>query len=155
MSDTLSALREELVKVEGREAQVKGEMEELNEQVEKFREDMAELRCRAEGVEEEIQELKKRGSDDTSSLGNVKRQMTAKVEKEEEGSVANAGDVRGVMDWCCWDLLHVRVSLVFDCGAVLATWLSLVEWLLQSEWAVRGIYVCREGDFRVRWAKLL
>ena len=98
MSDTLSALREELVKVEGREAQVKGEMEELNEQVEKFREDMAELRSRAEGVEEEIQELKKRGSDDTSSLGNVKRQMTAKVGKEEEGSVANAGDVRGVMD---------------------------------------------------------
>ncbi|KAG0580223.1 hypothetical protein M758_4G158500 [Ceratodon purpureus] len=78
MSEFLSALKEELVKVEGREAQVKREMEELNAQVEKFREDMAELRSRADGVEEEIQELKKRGSDDTSSLGNVKRQMTAK-----------------------------------------------------------------------------
>lgn len=80
MSDTLAALREDLVKVESRETQVKAEMEELTKQVEKFREDMAELRSKVEGVDEEIQELKRRGSSDTSSLGNVKRQMTAKVE---------------------------------------------------------------------------
>jgi len=82
MSDTLSALKAELVKVESRETQVKAEMEELSGQVEKLREDMAELKSKVEGVEEEIQELKKRGSSDTSSLGNVKRQMTAKVETQ-------------------------------------------------------------------------
>lgn len=79
MSDTLNALRDELVKVENRETQVKAEMEELSEQIEKFREDTLDLRSRADAIEEEIQDLKKRGSDDTTSLGNVKRQLTAKV----------------------------------------------------------------------------
>lgn len=78
MSDTLNALRDELVKVENRETQVKAEMEELSEQIEKFREDTLDLRSRADAIEEEIQDLKKRGSDDTTSLGNVKRQLTAK-----------------------------------------------------------------------------
>lgn len=82
MSDMLSALRDDLVKVEGRETQVKAEMEELSVQVEKFKEDVAELKSKAEDVEVEIQDLKKRGSSDTSSLGNVKRQMTAKVETQ-------------------------------------------------------------------------
>lgn len=79
LTDTLSNLKEDLVKVQGRETQVKVEMEEFTEQLERFREELQELRGKAEAIEEEIQELKKRGSDDTSRLGNVKRQMTAKV----------------------------------------------------------------------------
>lgn len=82
MSDTLSALRDELVKVESREIQVKAEMEELSGQVEKFREEMVELKSKIDGVDKEIQELKKRASSDTTSLGNVKRQMTVKVETQ-------------------------------------------------------------------------
>ena len=83
---------------------MKGEMEELSEQLEKFREDMAGLRSRAEGIEAEIQELKKRGSDDTSSLGNVKRQMTAKVggsggEGSECGRCVGCGDIVGFELW--------------------------------------------------------
>lgn len=79
LTDTLANLKEDLVKVQGRETQVKVEMEEFTEQLERFREELQELRGKAEAIEEEIQELKKRGSDDTSRLGNVKRQMTAKV----------------------------------------------------------------------------
>ena len=84
---------------------MKGEMEELSEQVEKFREDMAGFRSRAEGIEAEIQELKKQGSDDTSSLGNVKRQMTVKVggsggEGSECGRRVGIWGIVGLELWC-------------------------------------------------------
>ncbi|BBN00427.1 hypothetical protein Mp_1g29090 [Marchantia polymorpha subsp. ruderalis] len=84
LSDTLVVLRNELVRVETVESEFKAATDETASQLEELKKEQQEYKVKADEIEEQIQELKKQGSNDTTNLGKLKRQMTAKETQIEQ-----------------------------------------------------------------------
>ncbi|KAL3685453.1 hypothetical protein R1sor_003475 [Riccia sorocarpa] len=84
LSETLNSLRNELVRAETSEAELKAATDETAAQLEELKRAQQEHKLKADAVEEQVQELKKQGSNDTASLGKLKRQMTAKETQIEQ-----------------------------------------------------------------------
>ncbi|KAL2653551.1 hypothetical protein R1flu_021679 [Riccia fluitans] len=84
LSDTLNSLRNELVRAETSESELKAGTDEIAAHLEELKREQQEHKLKADAVEEQVQELKKQGSNDTTNLGKLKRQMTAKETQIEQ-----------------------------------------------------------------------
>ncbi|XP_024540007.1 structural maintenance of chromosomes protein 1-like [Selaginella moellendorffii] len=83
-TNMLSSLRDELVRVQKAESDLKAAMDREAEQLEAMKADLQELKAKVDDIESEIQEMKKGSSGATGNLGKIKRQIAAKENHIEQ-----------------------------------------------------------------------